>query len=197
MKLLSLLLCMAAAANAADTLDVFGMKWTVPAGSEWKVEDGVLQILQNRGPLTPRRPQQFALSDKSYDSFTLEADVKALKRSLIIVYAYKDNIHFDYAHLSSDTAAKQTVHNGVFHVFGGERVRISSEEGPASFPSIDDWYHVVMKYDSKSGRMDVLVNGKPNPSLQAVDLSLKSGKVGLGSFDETAMFKNVKITAHK
>jgi hypothetical protein len=52
-----------------------------------------------------------------------------------------------------------------------------------------------MKYDSKAGRVDVLVNGKPNPSLQAVDLSLKSGKIGLGSFDETAMFKNVKITS--
>jgi hypothetical protein len=38
------------------------------------------------------------------------------------------------------------------------------------------------------------VNGKRNPSLEAVDLSLRHGRVGLGSFDETGDFRNVKIT---
>jgi hypothetical protein len=33
------------------------------------------------------------------------------------------------------------------------------------------------------------------PALKAVDLSLGGGKAGIGSFDETAEFKNVKITA--
>jgi hypothetical protein len=30
--------------------------------------------------------------------------------------------------------------------------------------------------------------------LQATDVSLGTGKVGIGSFDETGEFKNVKIT---
>jgi hypothetical protein len=33
--------------------------------------------------------------------------------------------------------------------------------------------------------------------LHAVDLSLGPGKVGLGSFDETGAFKNIKIVATK
>ncbi len=200
MRLLPLLLLCAAAAYPADAIDAFGFHWTVPLASEWKVEhDGSLRLVTHRGPDTdkPRRPRQFALSDNEYGSFQLEADVKVLDRSLIIVYAYKDEAHFNYAHLSTDTGAKQPVHNGVFHVFGGERVRISSTEGPPSFATVNEWNHVAVRYEAKAGKLTVSVNGKPNPSMTAVDLSLGSGKLGLGSFDETAVFKNVKITSVK
>jgi len=199
MRILPLLLLCAGAASAADAIDVFGMHWTVPLASEWKVEDdggtAALRIVTRRGPDKdkPRRPQQFALSEKEYGSFQMDADVKAVTKSLIIVYAYKDEAHFNYAHLSTDTGAKQPVHNGIFHVFGGERVRISSTEGPPSFAAMDQWNHISLRYDAKAGKLAVLVNGNANPSVTAVDLSLGSGKVGLGSFDETAVFKNVKI----
>jgi hypothetical protein len=201
MRILPLLLLCAGALSAADPIDAFGVHWTVPLTSEWKLEDDggapALRMVASRGPDKdkPRRPQQFALSDQQYDSFKLDADVKVLKRSLIMVYAYKDEAHFNYAHLSTDTGAKQPVHNGIFHVFGGERVRISSTEGPPSFASVNEWNHVTLTYDAKTGKATVLVNGKANPSVTAVDLSLGSGKVGIGSFDERAVFKNVKITS--
>jgi len=38
-----------------------------------------------------------------------------------------------------------------------------------------------------------LVDGKPVPALTAVDVSLGAGRIGIGSFDEKAEFKNVKI----
>lgn len=200
MKLLPLLLLCAGAVFAADAIDAFGIHWTVPLASEWKVEaDGALTLVTHRGPDKdkPRRPRQFTVSEKEYGSFQLDADVKVLDRSLIIVYAYKDEAHFNYAHLSTDTGARQPVHNGIFHVFGGERVRISSTEGAPAFAAVDEWNHIAVRYDAKAGKLMVLVNGKPNPSLTAVDLSLGSGKVGLGSFDETAVFKNVKIAPGK
>ncbi len=111
-----------------------------------------------------------------------------------MVYAWRDAAHFNYAHLSSDTAAKQPVHNGIFHVFGGDRVRISSVAGPAALPSAGEWYKVRLDYDAHTGEATVLVKGQKNPSLRAIDLSLGAGKVGIGSFFETAVFRNVKIT---
>jgi hypothetical protein len=49
-------------------------------------------------------------------------------------------------------------------------------------------------YDGKSGAVQVTVDGRrPIPALHAIDLSLSSGRVGIGSFDETGDFKNVKI----
>lgn len=199
MKLIAILAIAAAAAPAADTLKVFGREWRVRVATDWKVdrEGGVevLRLVQKRGPLPgPRRPIQFALSEvPAYSRLTVEADVKPLARSLLIVFGYRDEAHFDYAHLSTDTGTKQPVHNGVFHVYGGERVRISNERGPASFPASGQWYRVRLTHDARTGTVDVLVNGRAVPALHAVDLSLGAGKVGLGSFDETAEFRNVRI----
>jgi hypothetical protein len=92
-----------------------------------------------------------------------------------------------------DTAAKQPVHNGIFHVYGGERVRISSDRGPAAFSATGRWHHVKLTHDAATGAVDVMVDGKELPALHAVDLSLGCGKIGPGSFDETGEFKNVTI----
>ena len=181
-------------------LRAFGHNWTVRNADDWKIrKDGETEVLRleiPREPLPgPRRPIQFALSDMpDARQATVEADIQPLKRSVIIVYAYQDEAHFNYAHLSTDTGLAQPVHNGVFHVFGGERVRISSQAGPASFPAIDRWYHVKLVFNGTTGTVDVSVDNQSIPALHAVDLSLTHGKVGLGSFDETGEFKNVKMT---
>jgi hypothetical protein len=188
------------ALSAADVLNVFGRGWTVPVAADWKVdrEGGteVLGLVTHRGPLPgPRRPIQFALTDApSGDRFKVELDVKPLGASLLIVFGYRDAAHFNYAHLSVDKGTAQTMHNGVFHVYGGERVRISSEQGPASFAATGRWYHVELTHDASTGSVDVMVDGQPVPALHAIDLSLGRGKVGIGSFDETGEFKNVRIT---
>lgn len=187
---------------AADTLEIFGYRWTVPHAADWKVdsEDGtvVLKLVTGREPLPgPRRPMQFAVAETpAYSQVTVDADVKPFARSLMIVFAYRDATHFDYAHLSSDAGTTQTHHNGIFHVYGGERVRISSEAGPASFPEQNRWYRVHLTFDGASGQVAVAVDGKAVPALQAVDRSLTSGRVGIGSFDETGGFRNVSIAGH-
>jgi hypothetical protein len=200
MKLALFLALAAVAAHAADTLEMFGRNWTVRVGSDWKADgEGrapVLHLVTNRGPLPgPRRPIQFALADvPNYGRLEVEADVMPLGRSLMLVFAYRDEAHFDYAHLSADQATAQPVHNGIFHVYGGERVRISAEPGPASFAAVGRWYHVKLSHDAKSGTVAVTVGGQPVPALEAVDRSLGVGKIGFGSFDETGAFRDVKIT---
>lgn len=189
------------AADAADTLKVFGREWSVYNAADWKAdrENGTetLRLTQGREPLPgPRRPFQFALADvPDYARLTVEADAMPLARSLMIVFAYRDEAHFDYAHLSIDTGAKQPVHNGIFHVYGGERVRISNEGGPAAFAASGRWYHVKLTHNAGTGSVGVTVDGRAVPALKATDASLGAGKAGIGSFDETAVFKNVKITA--
>ncbi len=177
-------------------ISIFGQQWSVPNRADWKVEGGVLHLLVGKEPPkdTPRRPMQFALADQGdYSRVRVEADMRPLGRSLIIVYAYRDDEHFDYAHLSRDTAAKQSKHNGIFHVYGGERVGISSEDGPAAFDG-QGWHHVVLDWNGGTGAVEVQVDGKAVPALRAVDVSLRRGRVGIGSFDETGEFRNVKIS---
>lgn len=192
--LLASLLMISTLAAAAGSIEAFGMKWSVPYGKEWSFQNGVLTMLAARPQENPRFPVQYALlSDKSYEQVTIECEVKREGGSVILVYAWRDATHFNYAHLSVDSPEKQIVHNGIFHVYGGERVRISKGIGPGSLPT-REWTKVKLDYDAKSGRVDVLVDGKPYPSLEGVDLSLGAGKVGLGSFFETGEFRNVKIS---
>jgi len=199
--LMMALMAGAAVAGAADTLKIFGREWSVPVAADWKVdqEEGtpVLRLMEHRGPLPgPRRPIQFALANVEYSGrVTVEGDVKPLGGSLLIVFAYRDAAHFDYAHFSVDTGTKQPVHNGVFHVYGGERVRISSEQGPAAFSEKGRWHHVKLTHDARTGRVSVTVNDEAMPAIEAVDMSLGGGRVGIGSFDETGEFKNISIAA--
>ena len=198
-RVFAVLLLFACPVCGGDVISAFGYKWTVPNASDWKVEENenttVLHLMTSREPLPgPRRPIQFALADTpEFQRVTMELDARPLEKSLILVFAYRDNAHFDYVHLSIYRATSEPRHNGIFHVYGGERVRISSEEGPAAFPATKRWYHVRLTYDGQSGSVEVVVDGQSIPSLHAIDLSLRSGKVGVGSFDETGDFKNVKI----
>ena len=163
-----------------------------------------LELLVPRPATQPRRPTQFALADTpNYLRVTVEAEVKKepeaarqRRTSLIIVYAWRDPDHFNYAHLSVDTAKQQPVHNGIFHVYGGDRVRISSQDGPATLTS-EDWHKVRLVYDGRTGKVEVFVNGLTSPSMQATDTTLSAGKVGLGSFFDLGQFRRVKITGEQ
>ena len=196
MKIVLAIICFASLMLAADSLSVFGEKWDVQSPSDWVVANNLLQLKVSAEPVVgqPRRPTRIALLEsKPYTKITLEADVKRNGKSVIIVWAWQDDAHYNYAHISVDNAVAQNVHNGMFHIFGGERVRMSSLEGPGSLPT-QDWTPVKLVFDGETGHCYVAVNGRQNPSLDAVDLSLRWGRVGVGSFDETGDFRNVRIT---
>ena len=202
MKILGVLLMTAGCALfGAGTFVVFGDRWEVFDRSDWMIatQNGVqvLSLNRPRAPLpAPRRPMQFAIAQTPpFDRVNMQLDMRPRGRSLIIVFAYRDPAHFDYVHLSTDTGMQQPVHNGVFHVFGGERVRISSQAGPAAFEQTNRWYRVSFEYTGENGTVHVSVNGRDIPALRAVDLSLSSGQIGLGSFDEVGDFRNLNIAA--
>lgn len=194
---------LAAASNvsAGEPFEALGQKWTAPTAADWKTTpEGVLELLVPRPSTQPRRPSQYLLADSApYSKLEVELEMKAepaslRKRhnSLILVYAWRDANHFNYAHLSVDTAKQATVHNGIFHVYGGDRVRISSEDGPATLRD-ETWHKVRLKWDGSTGRVDVWVDGETSPSMRAVDMSLDAGQFGIGSFFDMGSFRNLRI----
>jgi hypothetical protein len=181
----------------AEEIEAFGLRWQVISAADWKVGNGELHLLTARPQqANPRRPIQFALArTEPLAKFTLEVEVRrsAPKGSLILVYAWQKDGYFNYVHLSDDAASQVEVHNGVFHCFGGDRVRISPLEGPGSLPT-DEWHPVRMQYDAATGLVEAWVDGRTSPSLKAVDLSLGAGRIGLGSFFNTASFRRFRLT---
>lgn len=186
----------AAVPALAEEIAVFGRRWQVISASDWKVEEDVLHLMTARPQqASPRRPVQFALArTEPLARFTLEVEVlrRQPKGSLIIVYAWQRDGYFNYVHLSDDPAARVEVHNGIFHCFGGDRVRISPLEGPGALAG-PGWRKVKVAYDGAKGLAEAWVDGQTSPSLRAVDLSLGAGRIGLGSFFDTASFRAFRI----
>jgi hypothetical protein len=199
------LIVLSAAAFAADTIEAFGLKWKAPIAADWKLEtlDGIptVSLLVPRPSTEPRRPTQFLVAETpDYIRVTLEAEMRqepAAQRnrhtSLMIAYAWRDADHFNYAHMSVDAAAVANVHNGIFQVDSGDRVRLSSLEGPGSLAH-EGWHKVKLTYDGRTGKVQVWVDGKTSPSLTVVNGKFSAGKVGIGSFFDLGQFRNVKIT---
>jgi hypothetical protein len=181
-----------------EIIRCFTHNWLVRTAEDWKTEtaaDGEVLHLNVPRPqeANPRAPVQYALLESQpLGCFTLDvelrSDIKSV--SLIIVYAWKDPIHFDYVHLSTDAARQQPVHNGVFHVYGGDRVRISNDEGSCALANPSEWTHVRLVYDESTHMVETWINGQLNPSLRAADFSLGAGLIGLGSFFNAGSFRN-------
>ena len=193
MHRLLILLLLVGTLWADEKFQALGQKWSVPIAADWEEVDGVMGLTVPRPQTAPRRPKQFALLEAGpFEKVTVEVDVRRLQGSLIIVYAYQDDAHFNYAHLSVDAPAKQPVHNGIFHVFGGERVRISPLDGAGGLPDTN-WHKVKLVWSGQTGEVVVTVDGQTTNALRGIDLSIKSGKIGLGSFFDTAQFRNLKV----
>jgi hypothetical protein len=173
--------------------------WQFPFPEDWVVkEEGPLHYLhmqRSRDPLVPRRPQQFALvKGVTVGSFTLETRARREGSSMMIVFNYVDTLHFYYTHLSKDPGAKVDVHNGIFLVDGAPRRRIAGLEAAPALPDTN-WHKVRVERDVNSGSIKVFVDEEPQPRFSVVDNTFKCGQVGLGSFDETGDFTDVKLSS--
>ena len=174
--------------------------WQFPFPEDWVVKkEGplyFLHMLRNREPLVPRRPQQFArIKDINVGSFTLETRLRRQDRSLLIAFNYIDTLHFYYTHLSVDTGAKVEVHNGIFIVNGAPRRRIAGLEAAPALPDMN-WHKVRVERDVNSGSIKVFVDDESQPRFSVIDTTFKCGQVGLGSFDETGDFTDVKLSSN-
>ena len=173
--------------------------WQFPFPEDWVIkEEGpvhFLHMLRPRDPLVPRRPQQFALvKGVKVGSFTAEARVRRLGRSVMIVFNYVDTLHFYYTHLSVDPGTKVAVHNGIFMVDGGPRRRIAGLEATPALPDTN-WQKIRVERDIGSGSIQVFVDDDSQPRFSVLENTFKCGQVGIGSFDETGDFTDFKLTS--
>lgn len=193
----SMLMTFSTAFADSSVVEAFGNKWSVSDRAAWqydvKSESPSLKVTAGEVGSPQNRLAQIALLDgPPYSRVTLEADVMTSGTSLAIVFAYRDAKHFNYVDLGTEPAAKNPNANGIFHVYGGDGVRISPEGGPAAVQS-GNWQHVSLTHDADTGIIGVKVNGKTTSSFNAVDLSLGPGRLGLGVASGTASFRNVKV----
>ena len=171
--------------------------WDLDGSGSWDITDGKLQLFKAGTPSGPiRRPAALAiLKTQSFEHVTLELDLRStvptdvLRRDVEIVIGYQSSTRFYYVHLSAVT---DDVHNGIFLVADADRRRIDAGQGIPQMKD-QDWHRVKVVRDGRAGTIEVFFDGSKSAILSAQDSTISSGRVGVGSFDDTAEFRNIAI----
>ena len=175
-------------------------RWKPQTPSHWAVErEGGRAILRMTEPGVPpqtiRRPSEMAIwtaASWAEVEFTAhvrcDQDVATTARDAILILGYQDDTHFYYVHLAGRSDA---VHNAIMLVNGKDRERIDRFDPSHPYPpSLTDrsFHKVRVVRAPSSGEILVYLDDKPKPAMRAVDRTLAWGRLGVGSFDDTASF---------
>lgn len=177
--------------------------WMPNVAENWQVdreEKSMVYQLIAPGPMGAiRAPTSWSLlKDFDVASFVLtgkakcKADPSNDKRDVCIIFHFQDPTHFYYVHFS---ASSDDSHNIIALVNGTDRVKINIEPaGQSTARMVDLKFHEFkVTYDTKSGEIRAFLDDMSTPILTAVDKTLDHGLVGVGSFDDTASFDNIKL----
>lgn len=172
--------------------------WEFRNPDSWEIADGELRLVVPGRPEGPiRKPGEWAIvRGEPLGSIVVEADVRAdapvsrMGRDVLIYFGYQSPTRFYYAHLSNETTPP---HNGIFLVNDADRLRIDDASAEPRLMD-DQWHQVRLERDVESGDIRVYLDDMVEPLLQAVDTTLRQGRVGFGSFDDPASFREIRIT---
>ena len=189
-----------AALRPALTAEALPQAFTLDGTGTWAVRDGVLALVTAGKPGGPiRRPSAIAIvNGAEFRDASLEVEVRSTaalpdvtpRRDALLIAGYQSPTRFYYVHLS---AVRDDVHNGIFLVNDADRRRIDVRSDVA--PLVDQaWHRVKLVRVSESGRLDVYIDDTPTPIMTAVDTTLAGGRYGVGSFDDTAEFRNILVS---
>lgn len=176
--------------------------WQLLNPDSWEIQNAAgdpVLVLLKKGPQIPpvRRPGEYGLiRDKQWTDTTVTVRIRTLMpdevkgRDICILFGYVDDTHFYYAHLCSDSNGK--AHNVIMKVSGDERSVIMKENLPQ--PRLTSQWHTVRIEHLSGGSIKVWMDDMEGPLMTADDNDYPAGMVGVGSFDDIAMFDSVEVT---
>ena len=142
-----------------------------------------------------RSPVNIALlKDHAVGDFTLDAKVLSTHkdyghRDVVLVFGYQDPSHFYYVHLGKETDDHA---NQIFIVDGKPRTKISTKTSKGT-PWDEKWHHVRIVRRAESGAIEVYFDDMKTPVMTATDKTFQHGRIGVGSFDDTSDWDDIKL----
>ena len=91
-------------------------------------------------------------------------------------------------HLS---AIRDDVGNGIsWSTTDRRRIDETSDRGALTDRA---WHRARLVRTVSTGRLEVFVDGEPNPIMTATDRTILSGRLGVGSFDDAGAFRGIHV----
>ncbi|ALJ03782.1 hypothetical protein APS56_00835 [Pseudalgibacter alginicilyticus] len=148
-----------------------------------------------------RSPFNIAIiKDLIVGDFILEADLNQTgkeygHRDLCLFFGVNNPTNFYYTHIASvaDDHA-----NNIFLVNDEPRVKIATKTTKTNdWGTTESWHKVRVERYTASGSIKVYFDNMKIPIMEAVDIHFLEGMIGIGSFDDTGKFDNIKIWSNK
>jgi hypothetical protein len=178
--------------------------WQATDPNAWRIEDGrggkvLAQFKQSNYKPPVRSPLNInVIRDVVVESFVLELKMLSTTedyphRDLCLFFGHQDSSHFYYVHIANRADAHA---NSIFIVNGEPRVSIAKTRSEGTKWD-DNWHTVRLVRDAEKGTVEVFFDDKPEQVMTAVDDTFKYGRVGVGSFDDTGQFDDIRLWGRK
>ena len=176
-------------------------RWEAMDDSTWSVveEDGDhVLAFTGESPYEPpvRSPRNVALvRDLRVADFVLEAQLKSTSREyghrdMCLFYNWQDPAHFYYTHIATEADPHA---NSIFLVDGAPRTSIALERTDGTRWQNDHYHTVRIVRDVDEGTIEVYFDDLENPIMTARDTTFRSGRVGVGAFDDPGRVDDVRV----
>lgn len=187
-----------------DNFEKGADRWEPTDANAWKLvkrDDSTVLSLFQQSKYKPkfRSPLNYTLlKETPVGDFIL--DVKVLSttrdyghRDACLIFGHQNADQFYYVHLAN----QQDDHaNQIFIVNNAARVKIS-ETTTKGTKWDDGWHQVRIVRTVADGKIAIYFDDLEKPVMTATDKNFTRGKIGLGSFDDTADFDDVVLRGVK
>ncbi len=189
----------------SDDFEHGAAHWEPSDPKAWKIESGdgghvYSQFVKHSDYKPPHRaPFNMALiKDLTVGDFVLTAKVKSTipdynHRDACLFFGYQDPAHLYYVHLGKKTDDHA---NQIFIVDDAPRTKISTKTTPGTNWD-DEWHNVKITRRVKDGEIKVYYDDMSNPIMTATNKKFQSGRLGVGSFDDTTQWDDIKVYGQK
>ncbi|MFP6618702.1 MAG: family 16 glycoside hydrolase [Pirellulaceae bacterium] len=143
----------------------------------------------HRSPLNISWLKEVKVSRFQLDVEVLSTHKDYPHRDACLFFGFQDPAHFYYVHMGKKTDDHA---NQIFIVNGKPRTKISTKTTPGTNWD-DKWHRVRIIRQPADGTIQVYFDDMKTPIMTASDKTFASGRVGLGSFDDTTDWRNFKL----
>jgi len=110
-------------------------------------------------------------------------------QDLCLFFGYQDPANFYYIHIASQP---DDVHHKIHVVDDADRTSITADYNTGVTWGTD-WHTARVIRDVDSGAIEVYFDDMSAPIMTATDDRFQLGRIGLGSFDDTGRFDNIRV----
>lgn len=179
-------------------------RWEPTDPKAWKVVKSdrghVFNQFKNSAYKPPHRsPFNMALvKDLTVTDFVLEAKVNSTgkdgpHRDMCLFFGHQDPAYFYYVHIAK---AADDHANQIFIVNGSDRKKISATSTKGT-PWDDKWHTVKVVRNVEAGDIAIFFDDMKTPIMTAQDKTFTWGRVGIGSFDDSGNWSDIKVWGKK